>query len=178
MKNGYIQLEKHYYSVPFRFIGKQVNVVYTISAVNIFLNQERIAVHSRGIKDYVYTTISDHLSSTHRFVSEWSPEKFITWADKISPDVKAYITHILQQKVYPEQAYKSCIGILSMEKKVGTQRLINAIQRATFYQIYNYKAIKKIIEGGLDILYAQEQLTPVQTTIPFHENIRGKDYYK
>lgn len=178
MKNCHIQLEKHYYSVPYRYIGKQVNAVYTISEVHIFLDQERIAFHSRGLKEFGYTTLADHLSSSHRFVSEWTPEKFINWADRISPDVKAYITYILDQKIYPEQAYKSCVGILSMEKKVGAQRLVRAVQRATYYQIYNYKAIKKIIEGGLDILFDQEQAAPVQASLPFHDNIRGKDHYK
>jgi hypothetical protein len=92
-------------------------VIYTSGEVHIFLDQERIALHTRGLKEFAYTTQADHLSSSHRFVSEWTPEKFITWAERISPDVKAYITFILQQKIYPEQAYKSCIGILSMERK-------------------------------------------------------------
>lgn len=178
MKNCHIQLDKHYYSVPFRFIGKQVRVIYTIHQVHIFLDQERIACHVRGLREYAYTTDSDHLSSSHRFVSEWTPEKFLSWAGRISPDVQAYIAFILNQKIYPEQAYRSCIGILSMEKKVGRERLIKAVQRAVFYNIYNYKAIKKIIEGGLDILFDQEQTASNQTTIPFHENIRGKEHYQ
>lgn len=178
MKNCHIQLEKHYYSVPYRYIGKMVNAVYTISEVHIFSDQERIAVHPRGLKEFGYTTVPDHLPSSHRFVSDWTPEKFIGWAERISPDVKAYISHILEQKIYPELAYKSCVGILSMEKKVGAQRLIRAVQRATYYQIYNYKAIKKIIDGGLDILFEQEQAAPVQASLPFHDNIRGKDHYQ
>lgn len=155
-----------------------MNAVYTISEVHIFLDQERIAVHPRGLKEFGYTTVPDHLSSSHRFVADWTPEKFISWADRISPDVKAYITYILGQKLYPELAYKSCVGILSMEKKVGAQRLIRAVQRATHYNIYNYKAIKKIIDGGLDILFDQEQAAPVQASLPFHDNIRGKDHYQ
>jgi hypothetical protein len=111
-------------------------------------------------------------------VSEWTPEKFLSWAGRISPDVQAYIAFILNQKVYPEQAYRSCVGILSMEKKVGRERLIKAVQRAVFYNIYNYKAIKKIIEGGLDILFDQEQVATAQTSIPFHDNIRGKEHYQ
>lgn len=150
----------------------------SIHQVHIFLDQERIACHARGLREYAYTTQSDHVSSSHRFVSEWTPEKFLIWADRISPDVQAYIASILNQKGYPEQAYKSCIGILSMEKKVGRERLIKAIQRAVFYNIYNYKAIKKIIEGGLDILFDQEQTATNQTIIPFHENIRGKEHYQ
>lgn len=177
MKNCHIQLERHYYSVPYRYIGKEVRIVYTNQDVYIFHQQDRIAVHSRGLRPNAYTTQQDHLSSSHRFVAEWKPEKFLSWAERISPEVKDYIAFILQQKVYPEQAYKSCVGILSLEKKVGSARLIKAVQRATFYRIYNYKAVKKIIEGGLDMLFDQEQEQPLHI-LPTHQNIRGKDHYK
>jgi transposase len=112
MKNCHVQLEKHYYSVPYRYIGKTVKIIYTQSHVSIFCGMDRVALHIKGYKQFGYTTDSKHLPSTHRFVSEWTPEKFITWAEKIGPGVKAYIEKILQQKLYPEQAYRSCVGIL------------------------------------------------------------------
>lgn len=177
MKNGHIQLEKHYYSVPYRYIGQDVKVVYTSQEVHIFLEGDRIACHTHGVKDFGYTTVRDHLSSSHRFVSEWSAEKFINWASRIHPEVKAYIENILSQKSYPEQAYRSCLGILSMEKKVGKDRLVKAIQRATYYRIYHYKAIKKIIEGGLDMLF-EDETQQTQTRLPPHDNIRGKEDYQ
>ncbi len=177
MKNCHIQIEKHYYSVPFRFIGKETMVVYTTQAVQIFCNHEQIAYHSRGIKAFSYTTVADHLPSSHRFVSEWSPEKFITWAENIDPEVKNYIEALLSQKAHPEQAYRSCIGILSLEKKLGRDRFIKVIRRGHFYKIYHYKAILKIIDGGLDMLFDPE--LEVQTDrLPYHKNIRGKESYQ
>ncbi len=101
MKNCHIQLEKHYYSVPYRYIGKEVRIVYTNQDVYIFHQQDRIAVHSRGLRPNAYTTQQDHLSSSHRFVAEWKPEKFLSWAERISPEVKDYIAFILQQKICP-----------------------------------------------------------------------------
>lgn len=177
MKNCHIQLDKRYYSVPFRYIGKNVKIIYTPSHVQVFYKGERIAVHSRIWKAYAYSTVKEHLPSSHQFVSEWSPEKFITWAGRINPVVKQYIENILEQKLYPEQAYRSCVGILSYEKKVGKERLINAIERATFYQVYNYKAVKKILEGKLDML-DHKNSPEKQETLPFHENIRGAENYK
>ena len=81
---------------------------------------------------------------------------------------------ILYNKTYPEQAYRSCVGILSQEKKVGKQRLIDAIDRAISYGAYNYKIIDRILKGGLDRLKEEEP----QTSLPFHENIRGADSYR
>jgi len=176
MKNCHVQLEKHYYSVPYRYIGRQVKLIYTRDEVRVFCAQDQIAWHARAEKPFGYTTQAEHLPSSHRFVSEWSAEKFLGWAERIAPEVKAYIQTILERKRYPEQAYRACVGILSLEKKVGRERLVASIKRASYYQIYHYKAIKKIIEGGLDRLFEEEQTR--LPTLPFHENIRGKDQYQ
>lgn len=177
MKNCHVQLDKCYYSVPYRYIGKTVKLIYTTRHVSIFQGTDRIAFHERGLTPFSYRTQGEHLPSTHQFVSQWSPEKFLNWADKISPSVKAYIEQILGQKNYPEQTYRSCVGILSFEKKVGRERLIKAIDRASSYQAYNYKVIKNIIAGKLDKLI--EDPTGIrQQNLPFHENIRGKENYK
>jgi len=127
------------------------------------------------MQPYAYTTQKDHLASAHRFVSEWTPEKFIQWAASIHDDVKSYITEILNGKQHPEQAYKSCIGILSFSRKVGNDRLIRACQRALSYGLYNYKTIQNILEKGMD-KYQDDESEQLQ--MPLHENIRGKKYYQ
>lgn len=178
MKNCHVHLhdDHHYYSVPYRYIGKKVKLVYTASQVAVFYNKERIACHGRERKAYGYTTHKQHLPSTHQFVSEWNPDKFIQWAAAIDPSVKEYITHILDSKVYPEQAYRSCVGILSQERKVGRDRLIKAVARATQFGTYNYTTIHKILTLGLDRLDDPGETS--QGTLPFHENIRGADHYQ
>ena len=82
---------------------------------------------------------------------------------------------ILYNKTYPEQAYRSCVGILGLEKKVGRKRFISAIERASSYGAYNYKIIERILKGGLDRLEEGDQQ---QTILPFHENIRGPEDYQ
>jgi transposase len=177
MKNGYIQLweDKHYYSVPYRFIGQRVKVIYSSSQVSVFYNKERIAYHSRSTKKYGHSTIHEHMASSHQFVSDWNPEKFINWAAAISPVVKDYVIRILDAAAYPEQAYRSCVGILSYEKKVGRQRFITAIERATYYGAFNYTMIKKILQCGLDKVAFGDEVT---TLLPAHDNIRGAAAYQ
>jgi hypothetical protein len=178
MKNGYIQIyeDKHSYTVPYRFIGQKVKLIYSASHVYVYYKKERIAYHRR-VKSYGYTTTPEHLSSTNKFVSEWHPDKFINWAAAISPVVKEYIIQILDSASYPEQAYRSCVGILSYEKKVGAARLIKAIERATNYGAFNYTMIKRILETGLDKIAFGEEAGS-QSSLPFHENIRGPQDYQ
>ncbi len=179
MKNGHVQIyeDKHYYSVPYRFIGRSVKLIYSASQVSVFYNKERIAFHKRSLHSYGYSTIKDHLSSNHQFVTEWNPDKFRSWAGAIAPVVKDYVQQILDKATYPEQAYRSCVGILSQEKKVGKDRLIKAVERATFFGVFNYSIIIKILQGGLDQISPVDDIGP-QTSLPFHDNIRGKQNYK
>lgn len=177
-KNGHVGLsaDKHYYSVPYRFIGKKVKLLYSRSSVEIFYNYERIALHERTKSAYRYTTQKDHMASTHRFVSEWTPERFTSWAADIHEDVRLYVLKVLDRKQHPEQAYKSCMGILGFAKKVGNDRLIKACQRALGYGAYNYKTIQKILERELDLRDTPDETD--QLRMPFHDNIRGENYYQ
>jgi transposase len=179
MNNGHVQIfeDRHCYSVPYRFIGIKVKIIYSSSSVSIFSNHERIAYHKRGIKKHGYTTVKDHLSSEHKFVAEWRPEKFTNWAQAIDTSVKDYIAMVLDTTTYPEQAYRSCVGILALEKKVGKQRLIKAVERATFFGAFNYTIIKKILQAGLDQIDPTEDIPP-SVPLPNHENVRGANKYR
>lgn len=179
-KNCHILLQnkeqKHYYSAPYRYIGKKLKIVYSSADVAIYYKHDRIAYHLRKLS-FGYSTIKEHLPSTHQFVSDWNPQKFINWASKVSPIVKDYIVQILKGKKYPEQSYRSCVGILSYDKRVGRERLIKACERAAYFGSYSYKVIQTIIEGKLDKQnYKEEQ--PGQADVPNHKNIRGKNNYK
>lgn len=176
LPNAHVLLskDKHYYSVPYQYIKKKVKLIYTSEDVEIYHKYNLIAKHKRNPRPYNYTTVNKHMASSHRFVTDWNPQKFIDWAASIGEPVKAFICELLEHKQHPEQAYKSCIGVLSMTKKVEKQRLINACKRANDFNIYNYKIIKTILEKGLDKLdYSDND----DHNIPEHKNIRGNNYY-
>ena len=107
-------------------------------------------------------------------MAQWSASRFIDWASNIDPCVGDYIIQIIESRNHPEQAYKSCLGILTFEKKVGKQRLINACKRALDFRIYSFKTIQNILENNLDSIdFEQEQ----EQELPSHNNIRGKHYF-
>jgi len=177
-QNGHVLLskDKHYYSVPYQHIRKKVKIVYTNTKVEIFHKYNRIALHLRNISPYNYTSKREHMASAHQFVNDWSPQKFIDWGANIDERVEAFIIALLEKKQHPEQAYKSCVGVLSLAKKVGNERLINACKRAINYNLYNYKIIQTILSKGLDLLSEDESKEELK--LPEHQNIRGNNYYK
>ena len=176
LNNGHVILgeDKHYYSVPYQYIRKKVKILYSAKNVEIFYGYGRIAVHPRVKSPHHYSTLAEHMASTHRFATEWTPQRFIDWAASIDQDVKVLITNILNKKQHPEQAYKSCMGILSLTKKVGKERLVKACGKSLEYGIYNYMMVQNILDRGLDQMEEEQQ----EESIPSHKNIRGSNYYK
>ena len=174
-QNCHVQLscDKHYYSAPYKHIGKKVKIAYTSQEVRIYHKYELIAIHKRTRSPHNYTTLAEHLPSKHRQMVKWSPEFFIERARKTGKSTLRLVQRILEKKQYPEQAYKSCVGVLSLEKKVGTARLNKACELACEHQRYSYKHVLQILEKGMDQLQASDPSKP----LPKHDNIRGGKYF-
>ena len=179
-KYGHVLLsvDKRYYSVPFKLIGKRLKIKYSTKKLSVYDDIEIVAVHNRfSGKGHKYITVQDHLASQHKYLSEWNPQKFMEMATAIDEVVANYISKILSREMYPEQSYKSCSGVLNLAKRVGKQRLINACKRADGYGLYNYGIIDQILRSKADNI-AFEDDEPTNPSMPLHENIRGQDYYE
>lgn len=178
MKNGHIRLSEdaHYYSVPCKYIGKKVKLLYSSTLVEIYYRYEKLAEHPRSYARFKYTTNKDHLASHHKEYTDWSEEKFLIQANAIHSDVGIYITKVMESKSHPEQAYKSARGILSFARRVGEKRLINACRWADSYGLYSYPAIDSILSTKQDQVPLEDE-SALNQEMPEHINIRGKDYY-
>lgn len=178
-KYGHVLLsvDKRYYSVPYKLIGKRLKVKYTTTQLQVYNENEIVAVHDRYHgKDLKYITTQDHLASHHKYATDWNPQKFMTTANEIGAGVAQYISKILAREVYPEQSYRSCSGVLNFAKRVGNTRLINACKRADSYGIYNYGIIDQILRSKADAIPMEDEIPT--TDMPTHENVRGADYFE
>jgi len=178
-KTGFVTIDHRYYSVPYKFIGKKIKVMYNRTKVEAYDEHEIIAVHVRGYGKEKYIQQDEHLASWHRYPTEWNPEKFIADALQIDTSVADYIKKVLARNEYPEKNYRACQGILNYKKRVGDVRLINACKRANSFNVYNFGMIERILMSKADFIPLEEN-KPSNTdpTMPQHENIRGGDYYQ
>jgi transposase len=170
----YLHEDGHHYSVPYELIGKKLKMQYSRSQVDLYDQYELVASHKRIRSRGNYTTDPAHMPPQHRYVTEWSPSFFMEKAKAIDPIVEYYISQVLAKKHHPEQAYKSCMGILSFAKRVGNARLIKACTRAHEIGYYNYKIIDEILKNNLDKYEPEPEPAPM----PAHDNIRGRNYYQ
>jgi len=176
-KMGYIFLseDKHYYSVPFRYIGKQVEVNYTPGSVEIFYNHQRLCTHKRDYQPGKYTTQKDHLSSTHQFHNEWSLSFFQHKAKQIGSHTHDYITKLILQYSYPEIGFKQAMGIIHLTRLYDKSRIEKACARAITASHCSYRIIENMLKSGMDQL---ELPIEDRNHIPPHVNIRGAGHYQ
>jgi len=170
----YLSEDKHFYSVPWTYRRKRVQVVYDEQSVEIYHNHERIAAHRRDRTPNGYSSHHEHMPPHHRFVAEWSPERFLSWARKFGPHTEGLIAAVLAERQVPEQGFRSCLGILKLADRYEPGRLEAACRRANAYAIVSYRGVRNILEKGLD---RQAKLERPPTNIPDHENIRGSGYF-
>lgn len=179
-KTGYVTVDYRYYSIPYKFIGKKIKLMYNRTKVEAYSEHELIAVHVRSFGKEKYMQNEQHLASWHRYPTEWNPEKFINDGRLIHDAVAGYITKVLARNEYPEKNYRACQGIINFKKRVGESRLINACKRADSFNVYNYGMIERILLSKADFIPLDEpdEQTSNDTGMPDHDNIRGEDYYQ
>jgi transposase/ribosomal protein S19 len=178
-RNYHVQIREHnrYYSVPYQYVGKKVQVHYDTQSVEVYCDYERIALHHHNSYVKAYYTLPEHMPPNHQAMQErkgWNREDLLQQARKLGDGIGKAAALILDAHFYKEQNYKSCFGMMMLRNKYGLSRLEAACNRALQGNRVNYHMIRNILERGLD----KQPVTQNNHTIPLHENIRGKDNYQ
>lgn len=171
----HVEIDGHYYSVPYQLRGKQLDARITASSIECFVERKRVCSHSRSFQNGQHTTISDHMPKGHQDCAEWTPERLISWAAKIGVKTATMTQAILASRQHAQQAFRSAMGLISLAKVYTPQRLEAACALALVGKATNYKSVKSILKTGLDQQPQQHSL-PNITPIA-HDNIRGSHYY-
>ena len=176
-KMGYVYLneQKNYYSVPYRFISKQVEIQHNTNTVEIYFNKERIALHAKSYKRGEYVTIKSHLSSSHQFVQEWSKDFFVNKALVIGQNTSNYIAKLIDTQTYPEIGYKRSMGILSLKNKYTKERIERACLKAISYDQCSYSIIQNILKNNIDL---EPDIKLIKHEVKQHNNLREISNYK
>jgi len=164
----HVALDKaHFYSTPYQYAGKMALIRWNSRILEVFCEGERIACHMRsGQSNTRYTTDPAHMPESHQAVTDWSPQRFISWAAKTGEQTKRYITALLKHWEHPEQAYRTCAAIMRIASTFTVKQREEACIQALARNVYSPAYFSKLIES-------------IKCTQPvMHENLRGKEYYQ
>jgi hypothetical protein len=116
----HIEVDDHFYSVPFQLLHERLDIRQTAITMEAFRKGERVAAHARSYVKGGYTTLKEHMPPNHRAYAEWNPARFIQWASKTGEATAHLVEQILSARTYPEQSYRSCMGIIQLGRCYGT----------------------------------------------------------
>jgi len=173
----HVDIDGHYYSVPYRLLKEQIEARITQRTIELFYKGERVACHVRGGTRGRHTTLPEHMPSSHRRYAGWTIDRIRRDAAAIGPDTAKLTTVILESRPHPEQGFRACLGILRLARQYGASRLEAACRRGLELDARSYGSINSILQHGLD------RRPPPRTAdtgeLPLdHPNIRGAGYYQ
>jgi transposase len=171
----HVEIDRHYYSVPYQLAGQQLEARYTATTVELFQDGKRVTSHARNSVAYRHTTIHEHMPKSHQAHREWTPSRLIHWGESIGTATAEVIRTILASRPHPEMGYRACLGILRLAKTYSNERLEAASQRAIQLHACSYSSLHSILKRSLDRQTTLD-LEPSKPG-PRHENVRGSHYY-
>jgi len=137
-----------YYSVPYQYIGKDVQVCTTSKFVRIFCEHREIALHEKAINKWEYKRNPEHAPLLQEAVLQCNREGLLSMAENVGPFTRRLVEAILDHPCIDK--LKTGRRLLHLGVKHSPQRLEKACQRALEYKLHSYSNVKNILENGLE----------------------------
>lgn len=171
----HIEAERHYYSVPYALVHREVDVHLTAETVEVLHRGMRVASHVRSYEKGKATTLTEHMPKAHQRYVGRTPSRLMEDAQQTGPYTGQLVEAILAAKRHPEMGYRSCLGILRLAKTYPAERMEAAARRALRARAYNFQSMDSILKNQLDRLPLPDD--PSAQPAVDHDNIRGADYF-
>lgn len=170
-----VKEDRHEYSVPYRFCGKRIDLIYTALTVEMRHEGDRIAFHERNREPGRTTSIEEHLHPAQAWYRRLTASNALRWASVQGAYVQKCARRIIEQSVTELQGCRRVMGVLKLKDKYSQERVDVACRLALREDQCGYQRVKAILERGLDKGFIESE--SMQQELPLHENIRGASAY-
>lgn len=93
----HVELEGHYYSVPYRLLREQLEAHISDELITLYHNGQLVSSHPRK-RQFGYSTLEKHMPENHRQYAQWTPERFLKWGAVSGDSTVKLMNHILDSK--------------------------------------------------------------------------------
>ena len=139
------------YSVPYEYIGKEVEIRSTEKSIEVFYQSLRIASHPRRQYSQEPFYVPEHMPEKHRRYLEYNAESFLEWAMGVGPSTLGVVKRFLTLHKVEQQGYKPCTSLMRLADRYSMERLEKACERALGYTPEpSLKNITAILNNGQD----------------------------
>lgn len=177
----HVRFEDYFYSAPYALHKEELWLKATGQMITIYARSRRVASHPRSAVQWGKSTLSEHMPPQHQAGGIWEPERLLTWAEKVGPATHWMTQSILASKAHPHQGAKAAMGLMSLEREFGAQRLEKASVNGREHELIDYRALKAMLHNHME--EAAGNASPEEVTFPAATpqnsslNLRGKGHY-
>jgi hypothetical protein len=144
----HVSFDGSYYSVPYTYLGRRLEVHIHEQTVAIYQGQKLVATHIRCQKRGQWCTrLEDYPPYKAEYLKR-TPEYCRQQATRLGPATSQVIDTLLADR--PLYRLRAVQAILGLEETVGPQRLEAACARALYFGDIRYRRIKDILNAALD----------------------------
>ena len=93
-----MEVDGHYYSVPYALVKQQLEVRLSAQVVEIFSKGTRVASHPRSPHKGRHSTVTAHMPKAHQRYAEWTPQRLVLWAAKTGEATAQVVEAILTSR--------------------------------------------------------------------------------
>lgn len=187
--NCHVSLKKNFYSVPYIYRGRYVDIKYTDKIVEVYADYQRIAIHPK-FPDYVTNKYDTNASDMpdHFNQPEMNDERMRSWASTIGPNTLEVINRVFKSVHIKEQGYNAVLAILRLSKDYSNERFEMACKIALMNAASpRYKYLRAILSSNQDLLAKERSAVSsgsksitADESVPSNDSgayVRGADYY-
>jgi len=176
--NYHVKWDGFYYSVPHAFFNRSIYIHAYSRKIEIFDEAgNRIAVHTRRYSGRRYVTNPEHMPTNHRAIFEFNKydgDYYRRRAFAIGKHTGSFVSFLLDNVEFEEQAYKSCMAVINFCKKYGNDRVDMACKKAIVLKSISYTTLNNILKNGQEKTPIKKSFT--ETPITHHENLRTGEW--
>ncbi|NCQ62281.1 MAG: transposase, partial [Myxococcales bacterium] len=147
-KTAHVFFDEQFWSAPWRFLGATVMVQATSESVTLYVNDERVAQHSRR-QPGPWHTHEAHLPEGRRELRHRSPSWWISEADALGDDVGALVRATFKADEV-QQPFRRVAAMLKLLRSVPPERANRASERVLRFGNLRVDGLRTVLNNGLD----------------------------
>jgi len=142
----HVFIDYSYYSVPFEYVGKEVDIEVGQNLIRIYYQNKQIAVHSKAGERGEFKTDYSHYPKYKMYSSTEYQEKYQVEMSKLGRYAEQLFFLILERQ--PRDWSRTVQGILSLSRYYTSDIINMSCRRALAYNVHQYGIIKNICHNG------------------------------
>lgn len=156
----HIRYNRNFYSVPYSFVGKEVEIKCNSKIIYIYFATEEIAIHQISPGHTHYVTNENHYPDKKLVNINYHVQSSITKSKRIGPNTELLIKRLFEiPRNHPLRNLTKVQGIIGLEKKYTNEAIEYGAEAALLSNKLNYSYIKSCAKN-FKISRPQKTLLP------------------